>query len=189
MVLCDRYYVKGVTIGGLTHRFISRGYRSCKTIFGIGGNKKICTKSKLQIARCNLLLQEKTDGFFMLRKIIRKGLANLSNIELNQDDFEKHILFLLHIVDEGRAKDDVRQTSNRMHVARIIPKSRREPSFGRISLSLLDQIGNYVLIYGYNKRRRTSQEMDRRNSRAADGFEETSSDVKERDIGFRNKSD
>ena len=36
-----------------------------------------------------------------------------------------------------------------MNVVRIIPKTG-DPAFGRISSNLLDQIGNYVLIPGYN---------------------------------------
>ncbi len=96
-----------------------------------------------------LLLQEKNRWISHAKKNNPKGFDALLNIELNQDtDFSSHIRFLLHIVDEGRAKYDPRTKSNKMNLVRIIPKSRREPSFGRISLSLLDQIGNYVLIPG-----------------------------------------
>ena len=95
-----------------------------------------------------LLLQEKNRWISHAKKNNQNGFKQLSSTPLKMEDFEKHIRYLLHIVDEGRAKDDPRLTSHRMNVARIIPKSRREASFGRISFSLLDQIGNYVLIPG-----------------------------------------
>ena len=45
---------------------------------------------------------------FSCKKNNPNGFSQLVSTPLKLDDFEKHILFILHLVDEGRAKDDVR---------------------------------------------------------------------------------
>ena len=139
---------KGVTIGGLTEPYQQGLPKLQNYIWNWWQQDKYQIKRPNQLSS-NLLVQEKNRWIFHARKNNPNGFSQLVSTPLKLDDFEKHILFILHLVDEGRAKDDVRQTSNRMHVARIIPKTG-DPAFGRISSNLLDQIGNYVLIPGYN---------------------------------------
>ena len=132
----------------------------------------------------NLLLQEKNRWMSHAKKNNQNGFKQLSSTPLNMDDFERHIRYLLHIVDEGRAKDDPRIRSHRMNVVRIIPKSRREASFWKDFFQFTGSDWQLCIDTSSKGTRRPSQVLDRRYIRSTTRSKEAFANDKERNIGF-----
>ena len=97
---------KGVTIGGLTEPY-QQGLPKLQNYIWNWWQQDMYQIKRPNQLSSNLLVQEKNRWIFHARKNNPNGFSQLVPTPLKLDDFEKHILFILHLVDEERAKDDV----------------------------------------------------------------------------------